>query len=881
MDWRQHKQVLQIAGMNSSYAMALQFGLIDQQRIILASNLYTQLYHVLGRQLSRSSDKLIVSTLAALQHILKFHRYPFSRYHLERMAETLNVYRPTELNNMIDALLTKVLRPQLRLIRNSHYRYRFNSEFEEEMRYISRVSDIESAAFNFSLDSSAAVKAHFLDQLREMESVDKKSTNESAVAISELCLVLGDLSSQEQAEGRALSYYQKAVDVIDRCPENQRTRFAHIYVEALLRLGETYERRQRYERAASVYLHARNTVLQLKKSQDRSLQQALSRDDSKWDVFRQPFWAYWYLQLKRSPMPSVRDLPPRFEYPFSGGTDFVNHYKAGQLAFYYGDHLCAAKSFHSAITANPLTNDQTERTAYRGAYAYLSLGETLLIGMTRDILKVLSAKEDIDPSNYVLLEESINNISKTYEQKLACVTQAGNLKSLVRTFENHREGFFHEIDTLTTSPDCLNTINIVTIFGMMAKAAKLLANHGLYYHAAVANVKIMSIWGLFSEIAFMLSNLTPLTNVETNRFQSALNNTVRNSNKWLSEVRENAVENITKMNVGGYARFQERWRKRDISCFFGDQPKNHSVVRFISRQLCDEWQRLLGQIGGETNAATLKKEFEFPVDGPLDLIQPLELLLSENQNPEDSIHVNEPSFLQRSIPGQELIHLSIWQHMSKLGSYQIKPPIVSIPHNSMTPHSVRSLTFAHWLAGRRYLYWDVFKFLKDSSKSNEIYDAAAAAIHNFYLASYYIRQLSGNDQDVMFPSPSMVLFDLWYLLYTLVNHEKNVSKSNYEKAAIEVTKALSSSKLRRHGSPANFYDLENVKLRTITALLDTEQLSDISNRARSDVIKTRYYLADDYEDPRFHLDWTLLQMYGPLARILRNYIECASHNLRQ
>ena len=230
-----------------------------------------------------------------------------------------------------------------------------------------------------------------------------------------------------------------------------------------------------------------------------------------------------------------------------------------------------------------------------------------------------------------------------------------------------------------------------------------------------------------------------------------------------------------------------------------------------------------------------------------------------------------------------------------------------IPHQSMVPHSTRGLMFSHWLAGRRDLHWSVLKKLpqlpqlielssygdiqdmsvvEQNSKwkegTDELYNYGASIVHNLNRALYYTRQLAGTDKDILFPDPSMILYDLWQLLYALVVFEKTTGPSkSYDKAVETVKSKLSSSNLRRENTPANLYDFNNVTRRTIAALQDTEQLGDVSNSARTEAIQTRHYLADDFEDPRFHLDWTLVQMYGPAAGILRRYVKDSSKDLKK
>ena len=970
-DWRQSENVKKITGPIKGVKAALQFGLIDQQRIVLASNLYSQLYHDLGRQLASSGDKLAVSTMAALQYILKFHRYPFNRYHLERMSETLSIYRSPELNTMIDTLLTKVLSPQIRRIRNSHYRYRFNGNFEQEMRYISRVSDIESAAFNFSLDAGAQAKSHYISQLKEM--IDAQgSTCKNDVSIHDLCMTLGDLLAVEQSYDEALTYYQKAVDVFDSCTEERRVRFAHLYVEALLRLGEIFERRQRYDRAASVYIQACQTVNDLKVNTHKALENA----DSKWDVFRQPYWAYMFLHLKRSSIPWQTEAVQPFYYPFYRPEDTVNFYRAGQLAFFNAEHTRATKHFIQAIDKSEIVTNEvsSERDAYIGSYACLHLGENLFVSMMRSLgehsnydkdIFVSSLIEKIRESKYKTLDELGEAFRKNYLEE----------QSKIKKYAGRDERF--------------QNMDVFLTIGLMVFAAKKLESHGLTYHASIAYLKILSIWGMFSEIIVVLSavNSKPLEiDLMLKKCNIRKRDILSNSSQWIAKLREKSAENITFLTAGGYSRFQARWKSRDVvSIFEHDEPDSEtpefSESSKVSKKLIKNWDELVkplkedvkqnfklkytDTIGyellktldvlfpsltliktirrllineieelreflfhnfdpNEDHSLTelVKKLVEMKVFNKNEFDQLINDIRCENNNSEEVYesfirqvidpfsylwrNTSEASFTQRSLMGQNLIYLSIWEYINKIQlGLNGKPR--EIPHQTMVPHSTRGLMFSHWLAGRRDLHWSVLKKLpqlpqlielssygdiqdmsvvEQNSKwkegTDELYNYGASIVHNLNRALYYTRQLAGTDKDILFPDPSMILYDLWQLLYALVVFEKTTGPSkSYDKAVETVKSKLSSSNLRRENTPANLYDFNNVTRRTIAALQDTEQLGDVSNSARTEAIQTRHYLADDFEDPRFHLDWTLVQMYGPAAGILRRYVKDSSKDLKK
>lgn len=881
VDWRKKEYLKNTRKAVSNFTLALQFSLVDQQRIMLASNLYTHLYHDLGRQLTSSGDKLAVSTMAAFQYILKFHRHPFSRYHLERMSENISVYHAPELNTMIDTLLSKVLHQHIRRIRNSNYRYRFGGDFEQELRYISRVNDIESAAFNFSLDASAPIKAHYMDQLNAMSGENSRSQRDGVVAY-ELCMIIGDLYAQEQSHDVAFTYYQRAADVFGKCPDERQIESPHLYVEALLRLGEIYEQCQRYDKAAGVYLKAISVVKKLGEDKDSESYTSFGSGDSKWDIFRQPFWAYWYLQLKRSPV-SVRDkLPAKIAYPFVNNyNDAVNHYRSGQLSFFYGCHYTAVKSFVFAIIKSGICRAKTEKTTYLGAYAYLHLGENIFVGMMSYMREVINSKSDPKtPAADAIIY--YNKIISKFDAKIS--GELNSFEEIESLFFLGGSDYLRELKSINNPAIFIEKINIYKTLSMMVYAAKQLAERGLHYHAAFGYLKIISIWGMLSDVLSALNDIDQRKDSSTVQAEPpniTIQNVLKLSDKWMIKVIEKAAESINFLTMGSFDRFHARWKGRDIQ----------EIAKF--------------DVYGEKINHVDKKLFE---DGEFNVS--IKILFGNEEN--DSISsadrvlrrkvlMLEGFFLHRSLLGQKLTHLSLWEYMVRT-RFSAGDDGLDINHQTMVPHSTRNLIFIHWLSGRRYFQRKVLgevKGIKElhqkgkkptkikieiEAKRKNIYDAAAAAIHNLHRAFYYTRQLAGNDQELMFPDQSMILYDLWHLLHCLLEWDLEgwgyPKKKDLKEALRSISKELSDKHRRENDTPANFYDFINVTCRTIDALRDIENMGDITNRVRSNAIRTRHYLADDYEDPRFHLDWTLVQMYGPTAGLLRRDIERIYENIK-
>lgn len=185
----------------------LVFSNSDKRNFTLASEITTLFQHQLSREVSKISDKLTVSVFSSLHFILKLHSYGFSRETLHRMSEAINIYRSPELNTIVDDLLTHVFKPYIRRIRNGMYRFRFHSGFEQELRYISHVSELESASYNFSLNSMRHVKKFFENML-------VNANSEEISMISSVHIVLGDMSAIEQSYSVAFTHYSVAARIL-------------------------------------------------------------------------------------------------------------------------------------------------------------------------------------------------------------------------------------------------------------------------------------------------------------------------------------------------------------------------------------------------------------------------------------------------------------------------------------------------------------------------------------------------------------------------------------------------------------------------------------------------------------------------------------------
>ncbi|MFD2112152.1 hypothetical protein, partial [Thiorhodococcus fuscus] len=442
------------------------------------------------------------------------------------------------------------------------------------------------------------------------------------------------------------------------------------------------------------------------------------------------------------------------------------------------------------------------------------------------------------------------------------------------------------------------------VFGVILYSAQRFERHGLNYHATIAYLKLISLWACLTEcIPF-----TALNEVKPRKpLSKEASNALRCSEKWLSSIRKAAMRNAISVHGGA---FSDAWWKiwhSDISSWIEKSSINYEES--------DE----------ENTKKEIKKQCE-NLDKKLEDIDELEpgpgarniddLFITECKTADRILKFwasKEPEFLKKttskkdiseevaewnfSLLAQKLVFVTMWQRAL---CFRIQPkepcintfPIIEFPPiKFMVPSTVRSLLFAHWLAGRTRT-WRVISnirrknYFKKSTEKSLLYRQAGRAAHNLYRAHFYIRDMCGNDQDLMFPSPALVIHSLWALLHELVKVEivwleKNeggkTSPPRYAKAVRNVRKCLAEESDK--GTPGYYFDYNLVTDRLQAYLRDVEQLSDLSSHARAEVLKGKFFLADDYEDPRFHLDWTMIQILAPSAAITRAYVEKENQEL--
>lgn len=542
---------------NNSYM--LHFGITEIQRICMGSNLYILFNHHLSRQFT-GADKLIVSSLATLHYCMKFHRNAFSRHHLFRMTEMMSIYSSPELNSIFETTLTQAFWPYIRVIRNGMFRYRFFTWVEQEIRYIARINDLESASYTFSLDAINDIKAHYRKSLIHAKNnyytISDFSKERGPGLIAELNIVLGDIYFLERAYDQAVVYYQTAVNAHHNLTKNHSYHLECLmrYVEALLKLGNVQEHRQRYERAAMNYFQAKQLVDEFLKHNTKNLNNLLnenrdgleinklvSQGDAKWVLLKQPYWAFLYLNLKR-PYGHTSQITLKNNL-YKENNDPYNIYNRGVIYFYLGKYSLALQDFNESSTKliniklNKNNNtDINKFSPYLLAKTCVNIAQTILLLNTNLITEL---------TNGATLENNQQKINDELISFLSIETFKKN--DLFKTIESFKVNLEDLIKHITHEKTSMH--KVITLLLYSAYYFKLNKN---YDHSAMAYLRAISILTMFLDIfTFNLRDILKKEDIDV-------------LYAWFDKAAIETYNVIIDSSGGAYDQSKEKWFIKDL-----------------------------------------------------------------------------------------------------------------------------------------------------------------------------------------------------------------------------------------------------------------------------------------------------------------------------
>ena len=229
----------------------------DQYRFGFTTYLFTPFLMKIGTHVYEMGDKLLVSTSFLLDHLYKYHPYGFSWRNLELTPEIIAINKSPHLRDFITDIINSLSQNHIREIISGLHDFKFNQKIASEIRYISSISEPESAAFNFTLDESLQIKRYYKKRLLDLKKnyVGKDLKDSQHIhAISFLHMILGDLHFYDQEYDDAILQYLDAIQLLrtskgkDISPGN-----LVLLTRNMLKLGLTFERKRTYESALTYY----------------------------------------------------------------------------------------------------------------------------------------------------------------------------------------------------------------------------------------------------------------------------------------------------------------------------------------------------------------------------------------------------------------------------------------------------------------------------------------------------------------------------------------------------------------------------------------------------------------------------------------------------
>lgn len=235
-----------------SYSNQFRFGFITY--------LYRPFLLTYSRRIKNYSDYLLVSTTYLVDHILKFHPFAFSTRNLELVPEVLSTNRTPQLRSFIDELLNFLSLSYIRETEIDLFEFKFYTKVANEILYLSSLFEQESAAFNFTLDESYAIKIHIRNKILELRKIHKdfRSTQYEYIhSISALNNLLGDVRFFDQEYTDAITAYSDAVQELRNIKiEESKVETVLLLIQLQLKLGLTYEKIKSYDSALSYFTDA-------------------------------------------------------------------------------------------------------------------------------------------------------------------------------------------------------------------------------------------------------------------------------------------------------------------------------------------------------------------------------------------------------------------------------------------------------------------------------------------------------------------------------------------------------------------------------------------------------------------------------------------------
>ena len=232
------------------------------------------MFHI-NRDIKDYGDKLLVSMAFLVDHLYKYHGKGFSWRNLELTPEIVDINKAPQLRRLIHEIIQYLSENHIQKIISGLYHFKFSKKIVGEFSFLSKISEEESAAFNFTLDESLSIKRHYrkeLQRLKDDYKVSKKDTGYGYIhSVGYMHMILGDLHFYDEEYDLALTEYLETLQLLRQSKylsqldrgKKVDTNLLVLHIRNELKLGLVFERKKTFDPAFTHYSFISSLVSRL------------------------------------------------------------------------------------------------------------------------------------------------------------------------------------------------------------------------------------------------------------------------------------------------------------------------------------------------------------------------------------------------------------------------------------------------------------------------------------------------------------------------------------------------------------------------------------------------------------------------------------------
>lgn len=778
-------------------------------RLIVSSQLYALLESSHTRLLSQSDDKLVVSTLITLQDISKFHGLAFSRQHLDRTIEGIDIHAEPHLHLMVDDVLNSAMYSTVRRIYNNIFNYRFFSIVEENYRYLSRRIGARAASFEFGLDSAEPVRKYY-SKYFATDHLHSAPIDNNSHGIAHNEVILGDLYFWERSYDESIVHYTNAIQFLKSMLIDEDNKWIHsgapsfsahtMLVRVLLKVGLLEEVRNHYEIAWRFYREAQHvSSISLAKSidisPDRLNDEALilfrenysSGDVKHLEIYVNSVSALDFLYLKRGkqPRPNLyRNFGSRRWEPKYDQGIFL---KLSIVHFIGLDFNSIRQSLNSMIIELPVSE----------------------WGHTNCLLALLFAQSELIDCLQICRDER----EKLLQAALALAEEDSELLD------------FKEKRVRAVFGNSLSDIQqrVCASFFLLSAIARRLSNLGFHARASYIYLNMLSVW-----IAVL--EAIPWRSLDISMSKPELQN-IKNLS-FPGDLLQRIVERNESAERAAFANMRNH---ADI-----DVP---SAFEFLEKSIRHS---SASEIDSNTFGTNI-----FWYRSPLERLAIVVALW-------DKYARNRISGTFAGIGNESQFHVD---PISTGGDKSA--PIVNWLRGRALQDQLES--FSESMKNGKNLSTNEKSLLIEKAT-----DTIYQIVKHFYYAMFENKMLSPSGNPLSLPPRCHIYYNNWESLHTyyqmmILFHPDSISSENCEE---NISNNLHKHQLnlkKKFSDPTDFVpysmiDYAHIRGEAIRALAEFNDINEVSSPSYQQLIQNKYYLSDDFEDPLFKIEWTFIQI---------------------